>query len=144
LEAWSAQDWASPCIENSRWRAGRKRRCVLDESRSIQIETPGEISRRDQRKKERLSEYQVRFHHDQKVDFCGKNVLVVDDGLATGATMKQQCCRLRKQGAQKVIVAVPMAQGAQFCDWSVSLIGFSCHQRPGFEAVRRYYDPFLK
>lgn len=38
----------------------------------------------------------------------GKTVLVVDDGIATGATMRAALLSVRKKGAKKVIVAVPV------------------------------------
>ena len=38
----------------------------------------------------------------------GRVVLVVDDGLATGATMRAAVAALRKQGASRIIVAVPV------------------------------------
>lgn len=40
---------------------------------------------------------------------CGKNVLVVDDGLATGATVLVAVSMLKKLKAKKVFVAVPVS-----------------------------------
>lgn len=42
-----------------------------------------------------------------KPELKGKNVLVVDDGLATGFTMMLACKVVKKEGAAKVIVGVP-------------------------------------
>src|SRR5436190_24400432 len=36
--------------------------------------------------RERLSNYQIKFHRDGMPDLSGKAVILVDDGLATGAT----------------------------------------------------------
>jgi len=41
-------------------------------------------------------------------DFKGKTVIVVDDGIATGATMRAALASLRAQGASKLIVAAPV------------------------------------
>ena len=38
----------------------------------------------------------------------GRTVILVDDGLATGATMRAAAAALRQQGAAKIIVAVPV------------------------------------
>lgn len=46
---------------------------------------------------------------DKLPELRGKNVVVVDDGVATGGTMMACLKQIRKAGAQKVIVAVPVA-----------------------------------
>ncbi len=42
-------------------------------------------------------------------DFKGKTVIIVDDGIATGATMRAAIASVRAQGAKKIVVAVPVA-----------------------------------
>jgi putative phosphoribosyl transferase len=39
----------------------------------------------------------------------GKTVILVDDGLATGSTMRAAAAALRKAGAARIVVAVPVA-----------------------------------
>jgi predicted phosphoribosyltransferase len=41
----------------------------------------------------------------------GRTVVVVDDGLATGATMRAAVAALREAGAARIVVAVPVASG---------------------------------
>ncbi|MBZ5566732.1 MAG: phosphoribosyltransferase [Acidobacteriia bacterium] len=45
----------------------------------------------------------------------GKTVILVDDGLATGSTMRAAAAALRKAGASRIVVAVPVAARAT-CD----------------------------
>jgi predicted phosphoribosyltransferase len=42
-------------------------------------------------------------------DLQGKTVIIVDDGLATGATMRVAVAALSRRGARKIVVAVPIA-----------------------------------
>jgi putative phosphoribosyl transferase len=44
-----------------------------------------------------------------RVDPEGRTAILVDDGLATGATMKAAVIAVRRQGAKKVVIAVPVA-----------------------------------
>jgi putative phosphoribosyl transferase len=43
------------------------------------------------------------------VEIPGKTVIVVDDGLATGSTMKAAIAALRRQNPSRIVVAVPTA-----------------------------------
>lgn len=42
------------------------------------------------------------------VDVRGRTVIIVDDGMATGSTMRAAVRALRQQNAEKIIVAVPV------------------------------------
>jgi putative phosphoribosyl transferase len=93
--------------------------------------------------KERLWQYQLKFHQTGRFDFRDKRALIVDDGLATGATMEAAVASARKQGARKVIVAVPVASTSAIqrlegvADDVLAVI-----VDPGFEAVGAYYVSF--
>src|SRR5207245_4574233 len=63
--------------------------------------------------KERLREYQLKFERDRP-DFEAKEILIVDDGLATGATMEAAVLSGKKRMARKVLVAVPVASDNAF------------------------------
>jgi predicted phosphoribosyltransferase len=45
----------------------------------------------------------------------GKTVILIDDGLATGSTMRAALAALRRQGPDKVVVAVPIG-AAETCE----------------------------
>jgi putative phosphoribosyl transferase len=44
-----------------------------------------------------------------RIDPQGRTAVLVDDGLATGATMKAALAAVRRQGAARIVVAVPVA-----------------------------------
>ena len=49
----------------------------------------------------------------RRIDAKGKTAIVVDDGLATGATMKAALVALRRWGAARLVVAVPVAPASE-------------------------------
>ena len=59
--------------------------------------------------KERLREYRSQFHRAAAPVLEGKIILLVDDGLATGATAEAAVLSARQQKARRVIIAAPVA-----------------------------------
>src|SRR5204862_3851522 len=49
------------------------------------------------------------------LDVRGRTVILIDDGLATGSTMRAAATALRQQQPARIVVAVPVA-AAQTCD----------------------------
>lgn len=93
----------------------------------------------------RLREYCFHFHGSDSPLLRGKSVLLVDDGLATGATAEAAVLSARQQGARRTTLAAPVAStGAverlrHVADEVVTLITDS-----RFEAVGQYYDEFAQ
>jgi putative phosphoribosyl transferase len=56
-----------------------------------------------------LLEYRQRFHLHEIPALEGKIVLLVDDGLATGATAEAAAISARKQLARRIVIAAPVA-----------------------------------
>src|SRR5262249_5586152 len=61
---------------------------------------------------ERLHQYQARFRPAGRPLFTGKSVLLVDDGLATGATIEAAALSVRKHNATRVVIAAPVASAS--------------------------------
>ncbi|MGC5032367.1 phosphoribosyltransferase [Micromonospora sp. DT229] len=77
------------------------------------------------------------------LDLTGRTALIVDDGLATGATARAAVQVARQLGARRVVLAVPV--GAQeACEiLNVEADEAICARRPAdFGAVGAYYDDF--
>jgi putative phosphoribosyl transferase len=66
-----------------------------------------EVAAQEQRELERRE----RLYRDDRplLDVRGKTVLLVDDGLATGTSMRAAAAALREQMPDRVVVAVPIA-----------------------------------
>lgn len=116
---------------------------ILLNERIISNETVrAELSEVVREEKERLLQYQRKFQ-GQKKDLCDKTVLIVDDGLATGTTMEAAALSARRQGAGKVLIAVPVGSTTAIekleraADAVIALIA-----DPGLEAVGAYYESF--
>lgn len=94
---------------------------------------------------ERLKSYQRKFRRDAPILRGDKSIVIVDDGLATGATMEVAVKSAKEQGAREVIVAVPVAStNAVERLLGVAVKVFSLWTDPEFDAVGRYYEEFAQ
>jgi predicted phosphoribosyltransferase len=94
--------------------------------------------------KARLHDYRRRFHLSEMPALEGKVVLLVDDGLATGATAEAAAISARKQNARRVVVAVPVASPEaadrlRHVAADVKVLS----EEPDFRAVGQFYDEFF-
>jgi predicted phosphoribosyltransferase len=83
--------------------------------------------------------------HRLPPDLRGRTVILVDDGLATGSTMRAAVAAVREQAAARVIVAVPVAP-PDTCDTLARQADeMICPLRPhNFEAVGQWYEDFAQ
>jgi putative phosphoribosyl transferase len=94
---------------------------------------------------DRLAAYDARFHRQGKPDLQDKAVILVDDGLATGATTEAAVLSARARKARRVFVAAPVASAhaverlSHVAD-SVEVLW----EDPDFDAVGRYYESFAQ
>jgi putative phosphoribosyl transferase len=76
-------------------------------------------------------------------DLKGRTVILVDDGLATGATMRAAVAALHQQGAAKIVVAVPVGAPSTCRDLGNTADDVICLRSPGaFIGVGQYYSDF--
>jgi putative phosphoribosyl transferase len=76
-------------------------------------------------------------------DVAGRTVILVDDGLATGSTMRAAVAALREERAARVVVAVPIAP-PETCDAFRDIVDdIVCARTPEpFYAVGLWYEDF--
>lgn len=77
------------------------------------------------------------------IEVRGKRVILVDDGVATGASLRAAASSLRQRGAGSVVIAVPVGPRGVQEDFSEDADRVVCLQTPAnFMAVGQWYDDF--
>ncbi|MFJ6780982.1 phosphoribosyltransferase family protein [Streptomyces yangpuensis] len=107
------------------------------------------VTREDLEAVERAEEAELarrarRFRGDRpRVDLAGRTVIVVDDGIATGATAAAACQVVRAQGAARVVLAVPVAPPDAVARLREETDEVVCLSAPrAFRAVGEWYRDF--
>jgi predicted phosphoribosyltransferase len=92
-----------------------------------------ELERRERLYREQMPEQRI----------AGRTVVVVDDGLATGSTMRAALAAIREQHPSRLIVAVPVAAWDTCMDLRREADAVICAVTPEpFYAVGLWYDDF--
>lgn len=76
-------------------------------------------------------------------EIFGKTAILVDDGLATGASMYAAIAALRRRNPARIVVAVPVAPAETCTELRAQVDEVVCYQTPfPFEAVGIWYEDF--
>jgi predicted phosphoribosyltransferase len=96
------------------------------------------------REKIELQRRENRYRQERPApDLRGRVVLLVDDGLATGATMRAAAAALRKQGVAKIVVAVPVGAPETCREIELEVDETICAFMPDFfHGVGQFYEDF--
>jgi predicted phosphoribosyltransferase len=77
------------------------------------------------------------------LDVAGCIVILVDDGLATGSTMRAAAAALRRQGPTRIIIAVPIGAQQSCTEMRAEVDEIVCLRTPEpFHAVGLWYENF--
>lgn len=103
-----------------------------------------EIERAVQRERKELARREQAYRSGMPpLEVQGKILLLVDDGLATGATMRAAVQALRKQNPATIVVAVPVAPPEVCEDLQREADEVVCPRRPTFfSAIGQWYEDF--
>lgn len=114
-----------------------------DSLRSMRV-SEAELAQVEQQERAELDRQMARFRVGRpRLDLTGRRAIIVDDGVATGATAMAACRAARQLGADEIVLAVPVAPP----DWTDTLAGeadaFVAVATPHpFWAVGRWYRRF--
>jgi putative phosphoribosyl transferase len=80
-----------------------------------------------------------------RLDLRGRCAVVVDDGIATGSSLRAACRVVRKLGAARIVVAVPVASRTAVADLRAECDDLLCLEVPDpFYAVGEWYRDFTQ
>jgi len=119
-------------------------RVLNDDVVSFYAIPPSEIDRVAQREQQELERREAVYRANRPpLDLAGRVVILVDDGLATGSTMRAAVRAVRAQRPSRVIVAVPVG-AIQSCDDLAAVADVVvCVRTPEpFSAVGYWYQDF--
>jgi predicted phosphoribosyltransferase len=107
----------------------------------IPTEVIDQVAAEEQREMERRER---EYRGDRPpLDVSGRRVILIDDGLATGSSMRAAVAALRRKGPARIIVAVPVG-AASTCEALQTVADeVVCVRTPEpFAAVGLWYDDF--
>ena len=117
---------------------------VLNEgSRGARYLSPVQLREVEERERAELLRRTRRFGSIPD-DLSGITAIVVDDGVATGATALAACRSLRSRGCGAVVLAVPVAPAGWEPDPETTDEYVCPHRERDFWAVGQFYDDFIQ
>lgn len=118
---------------------------VMNDSivRSLSISSAQVNSVADEEQKE-LERRERKYRGDkERLEVAGRTVILVDDGLATGASMRAAVTALRMQGPDRIVVAVPTGARITCLEFETEVDELVCLTTPDpFFAVGAWYEDF--
>jgi predicted phosphoribosyltransferase len=120
---------------------------VLNEDLVEALDIPEGVIREVAREEQRELERRERAFRDDRPapDVRGRTVILIDDGLATGSTMRAAVAALRKMDPHRIVVAVPVAAPETCDEFRDEVDDIVCAETPEpFYGVGRWYEDFTQ
>jgi len=120
---------------------------ILDDDLVERLGVPKEYVKQEvERQRQEIQRRLLRYRGDIPYpNLKNREVIVVDDGVATGSTLKAALRLLRNKGAKKVIVAVPVGPPDTIRELEKLADRVVCLQTPEpFYAIGQFYKDFAQ
>lgn len=117
----------------------------LDEGVIERLDIPPEYltEERDRQRKEAERRVRTYRNHRPPLILEGKIAILIDDGIATGATMKAAIKSVKAKKAKKIVVAAPVASPDTLQEIEDGTTEVICLSSPRFfQAVGQFYEDF--
>ena len=118
---------------------------VLNEDVVDYLRIPGEVIEAVAADELRELERRERAYRDNRPepDVRAKTVILIDDGLATGSTMRAAAAALRQQNPARIVVAVPVSASQTCNEYRMGVDEIICASTPEpFMGVGQWYLDF--
>jgi predicted phosphoribosyltransferase len=117
---------------------------VLNEEVIRAVGIPDEVVDLVAENEERELERREREYRDGRppIDVRGHTVILVDDGLATGSSMRAAALALKKKQAAQIVVAVPVGAPSTCAEFESEVDRVVCVTPEPFLGVGQWYEDF--
>jgi putative phosphoribosyl transferase len=119
--------------------------CVLNDEVVAGLGLSETIIDKVAQKEQQELERRERLYRDDRPapDLHGRTVILVDDGLATGATMRAAVRALQQQQPDQIVVGVPVSSPETCQEFQTEVDDIVCAMTPRpFHSVGLWYDDF--
>lgn len=119
--------------------------CVLNEAliKALGISQPA-IDKVLARERQELERRELAYCGNQSLELGDRIVILVDDGLATGASMRAAILAARAQHPARIVAAAPVAARETCRELGLEAEEIVCvHTPEHFEGVGQWYEDFL-
>lgn len=106
--------------------------------------TKNDIKRVIEKEKTELQRREKKYREGRAfLNITGKKIILIDDGIATGASIHSAIIALKKLSAQKIILAVPVAPEPMVSELGLLVDEMVClYPAPIFYGVGQFYKNF--
>lgn len=120
---------------------------LLDDSLVSQLRVPEGFIKAESENQRLEIERRLKMYRGAvpRPNLKNRDVVIVDDGIATGSTMKAALASVRKSGARRIIIAIPVGPPSTIRELEMQADLVVClHTPSSFYAIGEFYDDFAQ
>ena len=120
---------------------------ILDESLVKYLRVPGDYIKEESERQKLEIERRLKLYRGDVAypSLKNRDVIIVDDGIATGSTMKAALASIRKRGAKRIAVAIPVGPPSTIRELEEDADRVVCLYTPeAFYAIGQFYEDFAQ
>lgn len=118
---------------------------ILDKELTTYLSVPQDYIKEESERQKSEIERRLKFYRQNAPypNLRGLDVIIVDDGIATGSTMKAALASVKNRGAKTVTVAVPVGPPSTIKELMKQADRVVCIYTPEFfQAIGQFYEDF--